>query len=94
MRQEQAGRAGRREGVEGTRRRCRTVLGVMGNVEFLVTAVAFATGSGLGFKKILLAAEQSLELRSSRSRSLESSEEPAVKKAERMVAGDEDFPGP
>lgn len=50
------------------------------------------TGSDLSFKKILLAAEQSLELRSGRSRSLESSEEPAIMKAERMVAGDEDFP--
>lgn len=40
LRQEQAGRAGRMEGAEGRRGRCRTVLGVMDNVEFLVTVVA------------------------------------------------------
>lgn len=51
LRQEQAGRAGRMEGVEGTRGRFRTVLGVMGDVEFLVTAAALGDRIWFGFFK-------------------------------------------
>lgn len=46
-----AGRAGRMEGVEGTRGRFRTVLGVMGDVEFLVTTAALGDRIWFGFFK-------------------------------------------
>lgn len=39
------------EGVEGTRGRFRTVLGVMGDVEFLVTAAALGDRIWFGFFK-------------------------------------------